>query len=147
MRLSLAVTLIVASVSTGAAFAPASASSSSRWGVSMSNMALYSTVENKPSAKASSTAEALLKRIQDAVGGETEEEETPAGRPEIVPLSADEINARLEAQLEKLREKDLTSRQLSKEVGWFHPFIHSKCPVFMTIGLSLLSFLPRLRVR
>jgi hypothetical protein len=119
MRLSLAVTLIAASASTGTAFAPAS---TSRWGVS--NVALYSTVEEKPSVSSSSTAEALLKRIEDAVGS-ANEEETPI-RPEIVPLSADEINARLEAQLAKLREKDLASRQLSKEVG---SFIDSKCAV------------------
>jgi hypothetical protein len=37
---------------------------------------------------------------------------------EIVPLTADEINARLNAQLELLREKDRTSKQLSKEVGF-----------------------------
>lgn len=128
MRLSLAVTLIAASVSTGDAFAPAS---SSRWGVS--NVALYSTVENKPSVGAGSTAEALLKRIEDAVGGAVEEE-TPS-RPDIVPLSADEINARLEAQLEKLREKDSASRQLSKEVS----FINSNCTVFMRIELYFLA--------
>ena len=34
----------------------------------------------------------------------------------VVPLTAEEINARLSAQLDKLREKDRTSRQLSKEV-------------------------------
>ena len=34
-----------------------------------------------------------------------------------VPLSAAEINARLESQMEKLRQKDLTSPQLTKEVS------------------------------
>jgi hypothetical protein len=128
MRLTFAVTLIAASVSAGAAFTP---TSSSRWGVS--NVALYSTVENKPSAKPSSTAEALLKRIEDAVGSTTEEE-TPT-RPGIIPPSADEINARLEAQLAKLREKDLGSRQLSKEVG----FINFKCKNLMRIERFLLA--------
>lgn len=72
-----------------------------------------------------------MKRIEDAVG-DTNQEETPI-RPEIVPLSADEINARLEAQLAKLREKDLNSRQLSKEVC----FINSKCTVCSRIELPL----------
>jgi hypothetical protein len=42
--------------------------------------------------------------------------QAPSG---IVPLTADEINARLNAQLAKLSVKDQTSKQLSKEVCGF----------------------------
>lgn len=35
----------------------------------------------------------------------------------LIGLTAQEIKARLDSQLEKLREKDATSKQLSKEVS------------------------------
>lgn len=37
-------------------------------------------------------------------------------KDEVVPLTADEINSRLNQQMAKLRAKDQTSQQLSKEV-------------------------------
>ena len=49
----------------------------------------------------------------DDVPGHTGSDDKPA----IVPPTADEINARLQAQLEKLRQKDKNSIRLSKEVG------------------------------
>jgi hypothetical protein len=106
MRLSLAVTVIAASVSAGAAFVP----SASKWGVS-SKTAVFSTMEEP---------------VVDAVAAPVEIEADVFELPqtdgvvsgEILPPTADEINARLNAQLEKLREKDRTSKQLSKEVGF-----------------------------
>jgi hypothetical protein len=105
MRFSLAVTLIAASVSAGAAFAPAA----SKWGVSKTT--LLSTLESVEVAAVQSVAapveiEADVREVTQAPSG-------------IVPLTADEINARLNAQLEKLSAKDQTSKQLSKEVCGF----------------------------
>lgn len=103
MRLSLATTLIAASVSAGAAFAP-----SSKWGVSRT--AVFSTVEAQSSVEAIPIQTAPVE-IEDDVR-EVAQAPVPSG---IVPLTADEINARLHAQLEKLSAKDQTSKQLSKE--------------------------------
>ncbi len=47
----------------------------------------------------------------------------PETKDEIVPLTAEEINTRLTQQMAKLRVKDQTSKQLSKEVGSFDLFI------------------------
>jgi len=101
MRLSLATALIAASVSSGAAFAP-----TSKWGVS--NTALFSTVE------AQSSVEVAPAQVANVVVESEEVTASPVSK-EIVPLTADEINARLNAQLEKLSAKDQTSKQLSKE--------------------------------
>ena len=104
MRLSLAAALIAASVSSGAAFAP-----SSRWGVSKT--AVFSTVEAEDID--------VSPVVESAVEIEADMEELPEIPAGIVPLTADEINARLSAQLDKLREKDQTSQQLNKEVGYY----------------------------
>jgi hypothetical protein len=105
MRFSLAVTLIAASVSAGSAFAPAS-----KWGVAQKTV-LYSTVE-------ASTPVSVQVAV-DVVAPVEIEADVREISNEIVPLTADEINARLNAQLEKLSAKDQTSKQLSKEVCGF----------------------------
>lgn len=106
MRLSLAATLIAASVSAGSAFV-----TTSKWGVSKT--VVFSTVETESSAETTVQVAAAPVEIDEAAimgGAQTQE-------GEIVPLTADEINARRNAQLEKLSQKDATSKQLSKEVG------------------------------
>jgi len=103
MRFSLAVVLLAASLSAGAAFAPAQPA----------NLAL---ARYSPSIL-SSTVEA------DA---ETAVEETSPSAPAAAAASAAatsltgaEIVARLDKQLAKLAGKDATSPQLSKEVSHF----------------------------
>ena len=106
MRFSLAVTLVAASVSTGAAFAPAS-----KWGVS--KVSVYSTSEAEAALGTSPAVDSAPQEIEEGI---REISQAPISR-EVVSLTADEINARRNAQLEKLRQKDRTSKQLSKEVG------------------------------
>ena len=90
MRLSLAIAFLT--VSTTGAFAPA-------WGVTRSQVRSFlSTVE------------------ADAEVAAIESQQSAAAAAPSGPLTGAEINARLEAQLEKLREKDATSPLLSKAV-------------------------------
>jgi hypothetical protein len=101
MRFTLPATLIAASFSTGAAFAPAVQRESSK-------TALFNTLKARPTTasiakKAANDIENSFRKINDASN-------------EIVPLTGEEINARLNAQLEKLREKDRNSKELAKEV-------------------------------
>ena len=94
MRLSLAIAFLT--VSTTGAFAPA-------WGVTRSQVRSFlSTVE--------ADAEVAAKESQQSAAAAAAAA-APSG-----PLTGAEINARLEAQLEKLREKDATSPLLSKAV-------------------------------
>jgi hypothetical protein len=109
MRFSLAVTLIAASVSGGDAFAPAS-----KWG--LARTAVFSTIEAEPSVETVPVAQAAPVYIEADV---PEVSEAPVSQ-EIVPLTANEINARLNVQLKKLSAKDRTSIQLSKEVGFIY---------------------------
>ena len=76
---------------------------------------LYSTAVRAPPTIGSSSADDESgKRIwMDDVPGHVGTDD----KPTIVPPTADEINARLQAQLEKLRQKDKNSIRLSKEVG------------------------------
>ena len=104
MKLSLATTLIAASVTAGAAFVPAG-----QWGVPKT--AVFSTVEAESNVEA-----APVTVTQVNVESEVEEVVSTPVPEGIVPLTADEINARLKAQLEKMSAKDHTSKQLNKEV-------------------------------
>jgi hypothetical protein len=99
MRLYLAVAVLAASVSTASSFAP-----SSRWG--SSNTALYSTLEDRP-VDVSPTVELASQEV---------EADVKAVEGSAAPLTNDDINARLNSQLEKLRAKDITSRHLNKQV-------------------------------
>ena len=70
---------------------------------------LFSTVEERPTqSQSAAVSDSMREKIEQAVSSVDEE-------TKIVPLSADEINARLEAQLDKMRQKDQTSRNLSKD--------------------------------
>lgn len=113
MRLSLAAALLVTVTSTGEAFTLASRSSSGR--------CQTQRVEEPSTTTLKSTAEILVEDLSENV--------VPV---EIVTPQEDELegsltdqlfNARLERQLEKLRLKDQTSKQLTKEVG---------CDIFCT---------------
>ena len=101
MRFTFPATLLVASVSGGAAFAPTFHGTSSK-------TALFSTLKARPATASISKKfpvdiENNFREINDASN-------------EIVPLTGEEIQARLQVQLEKLREKDRTSKKLAKEV-------------------------------
>jgi len=99
MRFGLAVAILVASFSCGAAFAPVAR------GFVRPSMCSFSTVE-------ADTQENTVEMATDV----NAVEETPATSSSTVSSGA-EIKARLEQQLEKLREKDSKSPQLSKEVS------------------------------
>jgi hypothetical protein len=94
MRLSLAAAFLLATCQVGQAFVPSPAAS--RWGATN----VYSTVE-------ADTSSAPVVADTTEANGVT------------VPgdVSASSIVAKLEAQLEKLREKDSKSPKLTKEVS------------------------------
>jgi hypothetical protein len=111
MRFTLAAAIAAASLSSGVvAFAP------STWGVSRVST-LRSTVE-ADNTVTSSSAEVAAPVAQSVEEDTFVIESTPrVNQGSIVPLTGAEINARLNAQLEKLRQKDTNSIRLSKEVG------------------------------
>ena len=96
MRLSLASVLVALTVFNGEAFVP---NQNSRSSVSST---LHSTVQTRPAAPVDIEVPADAKKKRQDGGG-------------IVPLTAEEINARRDAQLQKLRMKDRTSIELKKE--------------------------------
>jgi hypothetical protein len=97
MRLSLASTIVALTVFTGDAFAPSSTSSR----LSRTTSVLSSSVATRQApAEIEEPADDDKKKV---VGG-------------IVPLTGEEINARRDAQFQKLRMKDKTSIQLEKQV-------------------------------
>jgi hypothetical protein len=98
MRLSLAAAFLLAALPVGQAFAPSSAVR--QWGAAVQKTtSLFSTVEADTAVVADASEEA----------GQTA---AAAG-----DVSAASIVAKLEAQLEKLREKDSKSPSLTKEVS------------------------------
>lgn len=110
MRFSVAVALLVAS-GTATAFAPAGP-----WGLRQPNSRVLRAVVLR-----STLEEAQVETTSDeqgvTPGPVSADEKEEAVAPAIVPLTASDVNARLEKQLEKLRQKDSTSPQLSKEVS------------------------------
>jgi hypothetical protein len=96
MRLSLACTIVALIVFTGDAFAPSFTSRLSRPASVLSS----SVATRQAPAEIEEPADDDKKKV---VGG-------------IVPLTGEEINARRDAQLQKLRMKDKTSIQLEKQV-------------------------------
>lgn len=98
MRFALAVTLLVASVVSVASFAPAPRHRLPPTCPSQSPSQLFSTVQERPHG----AAETML-------------EQTPVISPKESPLFGEEINLRLDMQMEKLRARDKKSRALSKE--------------------------------
>jgi hypothetical protein len=111
MRFTLAAAIAAASLSSGVvAFAP------SNWGV-LRVSTLRSTVE-ADNTVVTSSAEVAAPVAQSVEEDTFVIESTPrVNQGSIVPLTGAEINARLNAQLEKLRQKDSNSIRLSKEVG------------------------------
>lgn len=98
MRLSLSATFIALSAITGEAFAP---SSTNRGNARTDRMSvLSSSVATRPAPV----------EIEEPADGDKKK---TSG---ILPLTGDEINARRDAQLQKLRMKDKTSIQIEKEV-------------------------------
>jgi hypothetical protein len=95
MRLSLASTIIALSIYTSDAFAPQTMLTS------RTSSALSSTVQTRP-------APAVIEEPSD-------DQKRQSGG--IAPLTGEEINARRDAQLQKLRMKDRTSIQLERKVG------------------------------
>lgn len=73
--------------------------------------AFVPSVSRQPHRVFYSTVEA------DTDVGVTSENVANGAASPAVTLSAADVNARLQAQLEKLREKDATSAKLSKEVS------------------------------
>jgi hypothetical protein len=113
MRFTLAAAIAAASLSSGVvAFAP------STWGVSRVST-LRSTVEADNTVKSSSSSAEVAAPVAQSVEEDTFviESSPRVNQGSIVPLTGAEINARLNAQLEKLRQKDSNSIRLSKEVG------------------------------
>lgn len=103
--MSVALALLVVSGTT-TAFAPAGP-----WGLQQQNhrVELFSTLEEAP---VDTSVESEVTSVPVA---DDEKEESAA--PVVSPFTASEYNVRLEQQLEKLRQKDSTSPQLSKEVS------------------------------
>lgn len=98
MRFSFAISALLATLKVGESFAPSSQNAVGRWGT----VSVLATVEADTEASAVETTE-----IAHANG-------TPAPSGAI---SAADIRSRMEAQLEKLRQKDSKSPKLSKEVS------------------------------
>ncbi|KAL3907970.1 MAG: hypothetical protein SGILL_008660 [Bacillariaceae sp.] len=113
MRFSLAVVVLASTVSIGAPFATQPASST-RWSTLSSpstattaDTALYSTMEEQEVL-----VEAASEQTQVQIVAVAEEEEQVE---ELKEVTAESINERLEQQLQKMRLKDQTSKQLTKE--------------------------------
>jgi hypothetical protein len=100
MRFSLAVVLVAASLSAGAAFAPGAPARFA----GVQRTVAFSAVEV--------AAEAVVESSPEANG-----QAAAAATSDVVSLTGAEIAARLESQLAKLAIKDSTSPQLSKEVS------------------------------
>ena len=98
MRLGLAVAVLVASLSSGAAFAPVQPR-----GFRPSICTFSSTVE----------ADTTENTAETAAVSDTQEETAPSR----AALSGADINSLVEKNLKKLRAKDSSSPQLSKEVS------------------------------
>jgi hypothetical protein len=115
MRFTLAATLLVTAASTGAAFTPSLGSTSARWPSQRVGNRCSTTVVVQ------STVEVLVEGLSEKVPIEIvmhQEQDELVGS-----LTEQLFNARLERQLEKLRLKDQTSKQLTKEVGsTYFPF-------------------------
>jgi hypothetical protein len=103
MRFSLAVVLLTASLSAGAAFAPVAPA---KFAGAYSRSIVFSTVEVD-------AAETVVESSPAKANGA----EVAAASSGAGALSGVEIASRLEKQLAKLASKDSTSPQLSKEVS------------------------------
>lgn len=137
MRFSLAVVLLAASLTAGAAFAPVSPAKFA--GVS-SRSVLFSTVEVDA---AETVAESSP---EDANGSHA----VAAASSGAGALSSAEVAARLEKQLAKLASKDSSSPQLSKEVsgrkplyGWSTVMFH----LFFLVNIDLNTIIEAKRLQ
>ena len=113
MRFLLSASIIAASLSFSAAFTPSSGFLQQHQEQRATATNLCSSIKQRPAV---ADARISTKKVQQKIDVENHFEEINDASNEIVPLTGEEINARLGAQLEKLREKDRTSRKLEKEV-------------------------------
>ena len=109
MRFTFAISLLSIYLLAGESFTP----SLCRWGIKRS--VLFSTTNQEQ-------ATTTKKDTQESVASTDFEIDIadifpmPDTKEEIFPLTAEEINARLDRQLAKLRAKDQNSKQLSAQV-------------------------------
>ena len=141
MRFSIPTTFLIATVGSSSTLCSTAFTTSVAPSQRGCNTAAYSTaVRAPPSVESSADDEENNKnRIwMDDVPGHDD-------KPSITPLTADEINARLEAQLDKMRQKDKNSIRLSKEVRLgFYEIFHICLVIVLTLRHFLVWFLPML---
>jgi hypothetical protein len=124
MRFSLAVVLLAASLSAGAAFAPVSPA---KFAGVYSRSVVFSTVEVD-------AAETVAESSPEEANGSHAVAAASSGAG---ALSGSEIAARLEKQLAKLTTKDSTSPQLSKEVSRRKPLVICDVSTFFVVNIHL----------
>lgn len=108
MHLSLASTLLLISICNIDAFSSSSAAAVRRTPVTSSSNLLYATVQAAVEEKKKDDVEIRLESWAQKCGYEFPNH--------VSPLTGEEINARRDAQLQKMRMKDKTSTFLEKEV-------------------------------
>ena len=128
MRIILSATVLVASLSASSAFTPSASVSRLHQGIisdsydgttTEATTELFSSVKQRPGASTATTKTTNGKETKISIDIENNFQKINDESNEIIPLTGEEINARLHAQLEKLREKDRTSKMIAKEVGCF----------------------------
>ncbi|MGK3758518.1 MAG: hypothetical protein ACI8RD_010833 [Bacillariaceae sp.] len=118
MRYTTTTTLFAIAISGGAAFAPSSLSTTK------TATKIYSSVEV--------LVESESAPVEIVVADEQEQKEDYVG-----PVTAELINSRLEEELEKMRLKDQTSKQLTKEVRIYY-YIYN---IFLLFFISMLQYI------
>ena len=128
MRIILSATVLVASLSASSAFTPSASVSRLHQGIisdsydgttTATTTELFSSVKQRPGASTATPKTTNGKETKISIDIENNFQKINDESNEIIPLTGEEINARLHAQLEKLREKDRTSKMIAKEVGCF----------------------------